>query len=212
MEFQKHYISKTHISFEAAKNILEATIRHQKNTISSLQDSNGTIHQAHEEKLGLLWNSFKERLGVLDFSQMLFNLDDLVQPIDGLGSLEEAFSRVEIGDIVTKLPNNKSPGPDGFNNEFVKGCWPLIADDFYWLCRAFNDGEVCLRSINGSHITLVPKKDGPQTVSDYRPISLLNTSLTLLTKLLANRLQVVIMNLVHKNQYGFIKTRIIHDC
>lgn len=44
------------------------------------------------------------------------------------------------------------------------------------------------------------------------PISLLNSALKLLTKLLANRLQVVILSLVHTNQYGFIKGRTIQDC
>jgi len=34
----------------------------------------------------------------------------------------------------------------------------------------------------------------------------------LITKLLANRLQRVITDLIHKNQYGFIKTRTIQDC
>ena len=48
--------------------------------------------------------------------------------------------------------------------------------------------------------------------SDFRPISLLNTSVKLITKLLANRLQTVIQNIIHKNQYGFIQTRTIQDC
>jgi hypothetical protein len=49
-------------------------------------------------------------------------------------------------------------------------------------------------------------------VNDYRPISLLNYSLKFLTKLLANRLQLVILKVVHENQYGFIKGRTIQDC
>ena len=34
----------------------------------------------------------------------------------------------------------------------------------------------------------------------------------LITKLLANRLQEVIIPLIHQNQYGFIKSRTIQDC
>jgi len=34
----------------------------------------------------------------------------------------------------------------------------------------------------------------------------------LITKLLANRLQSVIQNIIHKNQYGFIQSRTIQDC
>ena len=50
------------------------------------------------------------------------------------------------------------------------------------------------------------------TVNDFRPISLLNTSVKVITKILANRFQQVILSLVHQNQYGFIKDRTIHDC
>lgn len=41
---------------------------------------------------------------------------------------------------------------------------------------------------------------------------MLNCSIKLITKLLANRLQSVILQLVHQNQYGFIRTRTIQDC
>jgi retron-type reverse transcriptase len=41
---------------------------------------------------------------------------------------------------------------------------------------------------------------------------LLNSSIKLITKILAERLQRVILRLIHRNQYGFIRTRSIHDC
>jgi retron-type reverse transcriptase len=69
-----------------------------------------------------------------------------------------------------------------------------------------------MHSINGSYVTLIPKNSSPASVSDYRPISLLNTSVKVLTKLLANRLQHVITKLVHQNQYGFLKARSIQVC
>jgi hypothetical protein len=113
----------------------------------------------------------------------------------------------EIDAIVQSLPADKSPGPDGFNGDFLKRCWPIIAIDFYELCQGFYDDNICMQSINGSHIVLVPKKDNPTSVGDFRPISLLNSSVKLLTKMLANMLQKVILQIIHKNQYGFIKER-----
>jgi len=112
--------------------------------------------------------------------------------------------------VFCSLPFDKSPGPNGYNTDFVKRCWPIIKDDFYCLCDDFHNGSVCLQSINGSHITLIPKVDAPSHPSDFRLISLLNTSIKIITKLLSNRLQ-KIMQVVHQNQYGFIKGRTIQD-
>jgi hypothetical protein len=62
------------------------------------------------------------------------------------------------------------------------------------------------------HITLIPKVSSPKNVNEYRPITLLNCVLKLITKLLANRLQKVVLKIVHKNQYDFVKGRTIQDC
>jgi len=65
---------------------------------------------------------------------------------------------------------------------------------------------------NGSLITLVPKHDSAIRVYDFRPISLLNTLVKIITKLLANRLQMLLPQIIRTNQYVFIKHRCIQDC
>jgi hypothetical protein len=45
-----------------------------------------------------------------------------------------------------------------------------------------------MQSINSSHIVLIPNIDNPTKVGDYKPISLLNSSVKLITKILANKL------------------------
>jgi retron-type reverse transcriptase len=68
-----------------------------------------------------------------------------------------------------------------------------------------------LKNINGSYITLVPKKQVSIKVNDFRPISLRNVCANFLTKLAANRLQGKILGCIHKNQYGFLRNRSIQD-
>jgi len=119
---------------------------------------------------------------------MAFNLSYFLEINSELTWLEDPFTKEEIDSVVRNLPNDKALGPDGFNNEFIKRCWHFIEEDFYDLCFAFQDNSVCLQSINDSYITLIPKIDGAQQVGDFRPISLLNCSIKLITKLLANRL------------------------
>jgi hypothetical protein len=189
-----------------------ATIRHRKNLITSMQDANGVFHTNHHTKADILWEAYKDRLGTPNSPEMLYDLSKLLQQSAMLDSLSEPFTHEEIDVVVANFPSDKSPGPDGFNTCFVKKCWPIIKQDFYKLCADFHAGQVCLQSLNGSHITLLPKTDNPSVVSNFRPISLLNTSIKILTKLLANRLQRVIMDIIHKNQYGFIKSRTIQDC
>jgi hypothetical protein len=69
-----------------------------------------------------------------------------------------------------------------------------------------------MEGINNSFIVLIPKMLNPETVNDYRPISLMNLAPKLVTKIMADRLQNEIISLVHKNQYGFIRSRTIQDC
>jgi hypothetical protein len=176
-----------------------AIIRHMRNLITSLEDDNGQAQSDHNVKANIFWESFKERLVFSDSPVMHFNLEDLLSRAEHLGCLSEPFSNKEIDVVVNNLPNDKTPGSDGFNTNFVKHYLPLIKKDFYDLCAEFHARNICLQSLNGSHITLIPKKDGPTKVSDYRPISLLNTSVKIITKLLANRLQRVIMDLIHRN-------------
>lgn len=170
------------------------------------------MHTQHEHKANLIWESYKQRLGISEFGGMLFDLENLFPPVIDLSDLETDFIREEIDGVIAELPNDKSLSPYGFTNEFIKKCWQFIAQDFYDICDSFQQGTSYLRSINSSYIALIPKIDGASKINDFKSISLLNTSMKIITKLLANRLKKVIPKLIHQNQYGFINKRTIQDC
>jgi retron-type reverse transcriptase len=58
------------------------------------------------------------------------------------------------------------------------------------------------------HINRIPKVPSPIGVNDFMSIKLLK----ILTIFLANTLHKVVLKIVHKNQYGFLKERNIQDC
>jgi hypothetical protein len=150
-------------------------------------------------------------LGSSACTSMYYDLATLIQNVQ-LPILDNPFTMEEIQTARNDMPIEHAPGPDGFNGMFMKRCWSIIQEDFLRFFAQFCSGNLNIEPINGCYITLIPKKESPSCVNDYRPISLLNSSLKLLTKVLANILQSVILSVIHENQYGFIKGRSIKDC
>lgn len=190
-----------------------ATVSYRRNLIAQIQDDYGVSLLHHEDKANHLWCAFRNRMGLSNNVVMEFDLHSLVPNFEGEGldSLVSPFLITEIENIIKDMPTNKAPGPDGFNGVFIKKCWPIIQNDIFRLFFDFYDNRVNLAPINGSYIVLVPKVANPVTASDFRPISLLNCCVKMTTKLLAERLQKVVLKIIHKNQYGFIKHRTIQD-
>jgi hypothetical protein len=188
-----------------------ATHYKRRNLISQLTLSDGTRISQHSDKAEALWVSFKNRMGTSECHQMYYDLDALLQRVP-LPEMDSHFLDEEIKAALDDMLPDHAPGPDGFNDMFMKKCWPLIQSDLHRFILKFNNGSANLKHVNGSFITLIAKKDNRATVNDYISISLLNSSLKLLTKLVVNRLQKVIQSIIYDNQYGFIKGRTIQDC
>lgn len=187
-----------------------ATYAFRHNYISFLLSNDNIIVHEHNQKAAILWQSFKERIGMTDNTTKLFGIDHLA--LDNSNEhLEIAFSKEEIDEVIKTMSNEKSPGPDGFIGYFMKSCWDIIKDNIYKLIKDFYEENVSLKPVNTAYITLIPKKDNPETPIDFRPISLVSMPNKIITKLLAKRAQQEILSMINKNQYGFIKTRTIQD-
>lgn len=139
-----------------------ATIKHRRNLISELSRGDGAVASDHKEKEKILWEDFKVRLGSSQFNGFTVDPGFFIQRVDNLSVLEEPFTQGEIDNVIKVLPNDKSPRLEGFNNELLKKCWPIIKQEFYDLCNDFFENSVCLSSINSSNITFVPKTDGEE--------------------------------------------------
>lgn len=68
-----------------------------------------------------------------------------------------------------------------------------------------------LHWLNSANVILLPKKEGAEGISNYRPISLFHAIAKIIAKVLALRLAPLMNNLVTHAQSAFIKGRSIHD-
>ena len=114
----------------------------------------------------------------------------------------------EVKDAIQSFPNGKTPGPDGFSIEFYKAYSDKVAPIMLRMCNHSIVTHHLPESLYSANISLILKKDKDETdPASYRPIALLGCDLKVFTKILANRLNKCIANIIHHDQTGFIPGR-----
>lgn len=73
----------------------------------------------------------------------------------------------------------------------------------------FYKGELDIYRLNFAILTLIPKEVDATAMRKFRPISLLNCSFKIFTKVLTNRISLILQRLIASNQSVFIKGRYI---
>ena len=156
------------------------------------------------------------------FYQGLFEETELGHPtMDGLDfacigeeerlTLEKEFTKEEVIQVLKEMEGDKAPGPDGFTMAFFHNCWSVVEKDVMDFFVYFHRHSVFKRSLNALFLTLIRKKSNAVNILDFRPISLVGNVYKLLSKVLANRMRMVLDELISETQNSFIGGRQILD-
>ena len=106
---------------------------------------------------------------------------------------------------------NKAPGPDGCSIKFIKKFWHIIKGGFLKAIERFWEKAKISGGCNASFVTLIPKNPNPIGLNDFRPISLIRIYYKIITKMLTERVKLVMANLIGETQTEFLKGRHILD-
>lgn len=153
---------------------------------------------AHDDKVAAITSYYRGIMGQRVQTAWAFNLEDLYADLpraDG-AALTAQFTENEACAAIKSMNASSAPGPDGIGPSFYKAAWEAVRGDVMSFLQAFHAGRVDLQRINRAHIVLIPKCVPTIAPASFRPVSLQNCPIKILTKILTARLQSQIQKLV----------------
>ena len=117
----------------------------------------------------------------------------------------------EVTLALKQLRLSKVSGPDGLSASFFQKYWHIVGEGVNVACINCLNHVTFPEHFNHTSIVLIPKGKDPKLVTDFRPISLCNVCYKIISKVLANRLKLILDQIISVNQSAFVPGRLIAD-
>ena len=144
-------------------------------------------------------------------TEQVVDLIDRVITEDMNQWLVRDFTASKVRQALFQMPPTKTLGPDGMSAIFFQTYWHIVGHDFTLPVLDFLNTGCMLCSVNFTHIALIPKTKSLESLSQFRPISLCNVIYKTISKVLANRLKVILPSIISDSQNAFVPGRLITD-
>jgi len=123
----------------------------------------------------------------------------------------QLFTAEEIKAALDQMHPLKAPDLDGLPVFFFQEYWHIVGKDVIDIALGIlNEGE-SPENINKTFIALIPKCKNLSSPKQFRPISLCNFTMKIVTKTIANRIKSILPNVVDEEQSALVKGRLITE-
>ena len=110
------------------------------------------------------------------------------------------FLECEMTTTLKQMSPLKAPGTDEMPLICYQHFWQVVDIDVVRSILSWLNSGTLPHHINHTFITFIPKIKNSEFVHEYRPISLCNVLYKILSKVLANRLNKVLPNIITEHQ------------
>jgi hypothetical protein len=114
-------------------------------------------------------------------------------------ALCKRFTSEEVVEALNGIGDLKAPGLDGMHSVFYKKFWEVVGEKVTEEVLAVLNGGPMPADWNDTSVVLIPKINDPESMKDLRPISLCNVVYKLISKALANRLKLILPEIISPN-------------
>lgn len=121
------------------------------------------------------------------------------------------FTKAKVDIALQQMAPLKAPSPDGMPPIFYQHFWESIGDDVAKAVISCLNSRAIPASLNHTYITLILKVKSPEHVTEFRPIALCNILYKLISKVLANRLKKILLEIISESQSAFQFDKAISD-
>ncbi|KAH9672066.1 reverse transcriptase domain-containing protein [Citrus sinensis] len=189
-----------------------ASARKRQNSLGNLRNDQGEWCANSDEVDALIVDYFKGlfTVGEVQTAEVLQCVATKVTS-EHNSMLLAPFSAIEVKDAVFGMHPDKSPGPDGMNPTFYQKFWHIVGEDVVLACLKFLQDASFPVGLNDTSIVLIPKKQRPEFLSNMRPIALCNVLYKIISKMLANRMKLVLDLVISDSQSAFVPGQAITD-
>ena len=122
-------------------------------------------------------------------------------------SISGGASEVEIKAPPWSLKPFKALGPNELHAGFFQKFWHTVGNSMIEEVQKIFAVRRVPEVLNYTHIALIPKIQDPETLSNYRPISLCNAVYKVITKIIVVRLRPYLDKLISPMQTAFVPGR-----
>lgn len=117
----------------------------------------------------------------------------------------------ELKSAVFDSESNGAPGPDDFSYKLYQLFWDLLQQDLMIMCNQFHSNQLNLNHLNKIVVCLIPKVHEASQLNQFRPISLVNCSFKIKSKMLTKMLDPIMSRIIDSTQAAFLPGRYILD-